>query len=221
MREFVRLDGVWRQMLLCNRIGVRPRQPPLAYKANMAKDRSGSRTHFTHAYLWKAATRCLRRAEEEREGSFYEAMLAIVGAAFACEAYLNYAGPLLVTDWVPKEDEWKSPKEKLKRVLGGASLSIPHTSDPYQAYVRAFNLRNQIAHGRTATIEGEWDHAVDGISGASSLDADWMKDCTPERAKLILDGLEAVARQLHSKIESVLGPFDTLAEGESSGGGGT
>jgi len=180
-------------------------------------DRFGYRTHYTHAYLRRAALNCLLRAETVATGSFHESMLAILSSALTAEAYLNYAGPHLVGDWHPEVDEWLDPKRKVKRVAAGAGVRISFNGSPYRSYLRAFAIRNQIVHGRTTRVDGAWSSDLEGNSGEDTLNADWMQECTAEKARHLFDNVEVLIRQIHACIDPAEDPFLTLNEGGSSG----
>lgn len=179
--------------------------------------RSGTRTHFTHAYLFRGASDALERSQAEEPGSFYQAMLAVLATAFAAEAYLNYMGPLVAPNWTD-DDERLEPNKKLKRVARAAGYELDTNSGEYRDFNRLFRARNLLVHGRKETVHAAWDPAVEGISGADSLATQWMMECNPVRAAKLLNSARALIVAIHRASGRFLDPFMTMAEGESSGG---
>ena len=71
-----------------------------------------STTTNTYVYCRIAALNALKKAQEQKPGWFYFAMMAGVFAAFTIEGYLNHLGQKQIRDWNELERKL-GPREKL------------------------------------------------------------------------------------------------------------
>lgn len=179
-------------------------------------DRQGSKTHFTHSYLWTASQSAFWQTHRDPAAARHAGwgLLALTAGALAAEAYLNYLGPTLIGIWGNTEDRL-SPKDKLKRVAEAAGYTLDLNGPAYHAFCRLFALRNRLAHGRPERVEGSWSSSHEDLDRDSVLEVDWMAASEPtalyQLLGLVQDLLTKLARCAGEDFE----PFATLSQSES------
>lgn len=113
------------------------------------------RALHTYAELWHASRCVLEVGQTSATGSAWQFLSSIVLTAFAFEAYLNHIGPKALASWPGVER--LSPLSKFDLICEVLHVSYPQGYDarPLQTLVKLFNFRNDIAHGRSQTLQPE------------------------------------------------------------------
>ena len=110
------------------------------------------RTVYSHSELHFAATWALERGKENDDNK-YDFLTAVVLAAFAFEAYVNFVGAKKILDW--RKSEREPIRKKLKRVCNAISVKPDWNKRPFDACEQLRLLRNEIAHAHTVSISEE------------------------------------------------------------------
>ena len=177
-------------------------------------DRQGETTHFTHTHLWMAANWALNRASKGAEVPLDAGLLALIAGALAVEAYLNYLGPKVCESWGRSEDRLP-PKDKLKHICNALGFSIDSTQPDYEAFIRLFDVRNQLAHGRPETVRATWQ-AADSPSGKDPrLEATWMIHARPDKAYQLIWLVHDLLVEIGSFAGEDFEAFSVLTVGEA------
>lgn len=123
-------------------------------KALVTKDRA---VH-TYAELWHASQCVLETGERERIGSSWQFLSSLVLTAFAFEAYLNHAGPAVLSSWESLEQ--LPPWAKLELLCDVLKVSLPGEKGerPLQTIGQLLKFRNSLAHGRSEVLKAEPTH---------------------------------------------------------------
>jgi hypothetical protein len=154
-----------------------------------------------------------RAAENDRDGLTFDGMAAGTMIAFAHEAYLNFFGAKLVTDW----DGWVDFDTKVAQVHEVLKLKPDLGVRPYSTLNEMKTLRDTLAHGTPKTVEVEKEviDTADGRAGKKlTLSADWEKLCTPEMIARANEDLEKVFKEMLKA--SGLNALDTTTSGEGA-----
>jgi hypothetical protein len=155
-----------------------------------ARRGTGKRTTRPYYWLYRALERNLERMKDE-EGSFYEALQALITAAFLVESYLNTAGERLFPDWDTKPERGKSKAfhsipEKLKFLVGEIERRagvadvvlderiVPGSDPRYVSLCRVVDFRTALAHSKAETTSGEWYSPPDSIE-MHGLETEWER----------------------------------------------
>lgn len=109
-------------------------------------------THFTYVELDLAVAFLRRSRSRTKRGQFYRDLGIIVFSAFTIEAYLNHVGSRRFADWSKVERELDH-KAKLKRICKEFGVAMDTNSQVYQDFVRVFQLRDSLAHGKTTSTK--------------------------------------------------------------------
>lgn len=161
------------------------------------KDASGKKTVYPHVVLRSAAEWALHLAEDIEEGSFYQSLLACLATAFTVEAYLNFLGEKILSNW-SSDHEKKTPKEKLKIIAQKVGFNPPYKSAEYQAFTEVFALRNALVHGKVESVSGSWQSDKGAKSADYGLKVQWEKLATPQAAKKIHECCIELIKALHA-----------------------
>jgi hypothetical protein len=148
-------------------------------------DFEGESTHFTHSYLWSAANWALRNGTETDAYVAHGGLLALIAGALAVEAFLNYLGPCVSPGW-GRDEEWLRPKDKLKAICEALGFTLDFNRSDYAAFVRLFELRNKLAHGRPETVSGIWRQMYWKHERRKELASEWMYYAQPEQSHRLL-----------------------------------
>src|SRR5690606_38670688 len=100
---------------------------------------------YPMAQTWQIAERAQQAAETAEEGSFLNALVAIVFGAFTFEALLNEACSRRFHSF-PERLSWRSKAKELHRRWPEGMLSWK--KEPFRTVQRAFEFRNGMAHAR-------------------------------------------------------------------------
>ena len=154
------------------------------------KDVSGERTVRTYAYLDHAAYWALEKAETEQEGSFFSSMFAILGAVHAVEAYLNHLGRPLFPDW--DKPGLRTPREKFTALRTRYGLEPERYKKDYAAYLIGLDVRDDLVHGRTEWLAGEWSSQRAENRTMDVLKTNWEKRGNPREARKVFEACEGL-----------------------------
>jgi hypothetical protein len=169
-------------------------KPP---KAQVSKKRN----IHTYAELWHGSKVLLQRGQAELKGSNLLWMGSLILTAFSLEAYLNHIGPKLFTCW--KGLEPLSPEGKFDVICEKLGIELPKDQRPRQTIKGLLRFRNNLAHGKTVTIEEETsvdaDEYFEEFFSQRPL-ATWEKYCTEGKALKAREDIEQVMRLIHEKV---------------------
>lgn len=183
------------------------RKPP---KARGSK----TRTVTTYAELWHGSSVLLQRAEAEAKGSYWLWMGSLIFTAFSFEAYLNHIGQKLFACWDALEV--LPPEGKLDVVLERLGIDLTRDKRPRQTVHEIFKFRNNLAHGKTVTIEEKAvrnaDQYLDKFLGERPL-ATWEKYCNKKNAERAREDVEKVIQLIHDKAKPKNDPLFFLGFG--------
>jgi hypothetical protein len=147
----------------------------------------------TYVYMFNAAQLSIEEAKSEQRTDvvFYKCMTAIVFLAFCLEAYLNHLGAELIENW---EDDFKrlSPRGKL-RLLMSKYGKVNLNTHPFQSFSKIFEVRNQLAHGKTVWVAEKYP---------KEPRANWEKSCNITNVEKLCNDTEKMIRVVHAKITS-------------------
>lgn len=175
----------------------------------------GSQTVITFAYLMQSAKIQLKNAEDEIEGNAHASMASLILSAFSMEAALNHIGAEIFNFWEDVEKNL-SPKSKLAFICNELEKTPDFSREPYQSFSKVFKFRNDLAHGKTETINGTWSAKCDE-KPLSPLKAQWEKLCNPRDARKVQENIEQIVIELYKKAELGANPFAILGHGFSIG----
>jgi hypothetical protein len=151
-------------------------KPP---KAKISKKRN---VH-TYAESWHGSGILLERGQAEIKGSKWLWMGSLILTAFSFEAYLNHVGPKLFACWDALEI--LSPEGKLDIICESLGVVFLKDERPRQTVHDLIKFRNNLAHGKTVSIEEntvrDVDKYLDEFIGKRPL-AIWEKYCTEKKA---------------------------------------
>ncbi|MDP1624730.1 MAG: hypothetical protein Q8L64_03065 [bacterium] len=155
------------------------------------------RTHMagayikTYVYFFNVAGTSIKDAEVEKKEEivFYKCMTSIVFLAFCIEAYLNHMGEDELQHW---KDDFESlrPIAKL-RLLMSKYGELDFSRRPFQSFSDIFDVRNQLAHGKTVFAFEKYP---------KEPLAKWGKLCNVKNVKKLFDDTEKMIRFIHTKI---------------------
>jgi len=170
-------------------------RPP---KAKVSKKRN---VH-TYAELWHGSWVLLERAKAEPKGSKWLWMSSLIFTAFSFEAYLNHIGPKLFACWDGLEV--RSPEGKFDVFCEKLGIALPKDQRPRQTIKETLRFRNNLAHGKTVTIEEEAipdvDQYFEEFFGQRPL-ATWKKYCTERNALKAREDIKQVMQMIHEKAK--------------------
>lgn len=155
----------------------------------------------TYVYLFNAAHLSMKNAttEENEELVFLYCMSSIVFLAFCIEAYLNHIGEEEIQHW---EDDFERlrPIAKLRLIMHKHD-ELDFSRQPFRSFLDIFNVRNQLAHGKTVFVVEEYPKVPL---------AKWGRLCNVKDAKRLIEDTEKMIRFVHAKItnNTMVDPFE-------------
>ncbi len=170
------------------------------------------RTVFTHSLLHSAAYVALKDGRER--GLWSDFMNCLVMSAFSLEAYLNFAGEQIFSYW--SHVERLSVQDKLGLICGHLQIEMDFSKRPYQSIKQLWRFRNFMAHARTETVEEEWKQPPGVPINRELPQTQWEKLCTAEVATRIIEDVEQVVRDIHTKGGLQIGALGLLHIGGGS-----
>ena len=165
------------------------------------------------AYMNIGATHMLELAESSDDGQLYNLISSITFSAFTLEAYFNHLGSHLHGDWLEKER--KLPKlKKYKYFCKDLKIDIDFNKRPYSTITKIFSFRDTMAHGKTTSDEINKEIAIEiGNPTNFSVGAPWLDFSTIENAKMVLNDMQQVIKELHLAAGFEGDPFSSSGSG--------
>ena len=174
-------------------------------------------TVYAYVLLYQAARHALERACEEPEGSTFGCMNAIIGSAFALEAYFNDLGAHLFDYWA-KIERSLTPHQKLIVISHELEFfDLDFGSRPFQSVRTLLRIRNKLAHGTTEAVSEEWSEASEDES-IRKAEPEWQKLCVPDATTPLYEDVRKVIEFLHEKANRGHHPLSTQSEGFTTKG---
>lgn len=155
----------------------------------------GQREVRTFAQLAHGADVLLGKAEADESGSAYTLMGSLLLRAFTFEAYLNHLGETILGLWGPCD---RMPVlDKYRTICDAYNVKPDWSRQPHQTMTELFKFRNQMAHGRSFTIQESRVVPADSDPHELIPEAPWEKYCTLETAKRAKDDMSEIITELH------------------------
>lgn len=154
----------------------------------------------TYTELWVTSRFLLKRGQENPRGSHHQFMGSLVITAFTLEAYLNHIGPKVFQCW--GDLERLSPKQKLNIIAERLVVNVNYGQRPWQVMKDLFGFRNDIAHGKSDTLNSKKDVPLPKYSEGRPgefLQTKWEKYCNNENA---IKAMEDVEKIVHTFYEA-------------------
>lgn len=164
-------------------------------KARVSKERQVN----TYAEMWRVSFELLRKAKEDRKGSYYQFMASLIFTAFTLEAYLNHIGQRIFACW--NDLERLSPSKKLNVIAEKLGVAKDDSKRPFQTVSSLFKFRNDVAHGKSVQLKSEdqirvIDDKFDDYMH-DPLETRWQKYCTLKNAERAREDVEKIIKLLH------------------------
>ena len=160
-------------------------------------------TFYTFAALRHGAESLYSSATEHPDGSGYCRLSAVLFSAFSIEAYLNFIGEELVSNWATTE-RTMSWKDKLKLIGKTVGVKVDFGKPPFDSIRTMFHFRDKLAHGRTHSGRAKADQ---------DLTPDWLAQFkTDASVRKVLDDARSVVDSLHAK-SGLERPVGVIASG--------
>lgn len=121
----------------------------------------------------------LKQAKEQKKLRTYNCMITMVFCAFSIEAFINHLGAEMIPGW--ESFERKPINDKLKLISNSIHFPLDKRKKPICYIDMIFNYRDNIAHGRTETINKNQIVGPDGIPEMPS--AEWEEKTTLKKAE--------------------------------------
>lgn len=149
------------------------------------------RTIYTHSELFISAEHALAR--DDKAAAPHDCLTALVLAAFAVEAYLNFAGEELCPYW--DKIHRIGVRQKLGVICKIISFEPDFGNRPYESLNRLWRVRNILAHARTETLTEEREGMPP--NEIAYPQTSWEQECTQVNARRILDDISKLLTDLH------------------------
>ncbi len=170
---------------------------PKKKRARVSKKRQVN----TYARMWHASYVLLYKGQADERGSTWQFMASLTFTAFTLEAYLNHLGAKIFQCW--DDVESLSPQKKLNLVCEHLGVKPDYSCPPYQTVKHLFKFRNEIAHGKSVTIElKEQIRCVDDKLEEfmhETLPTSWERYCKERNAVAARKDVEVIIRELHER----------------------
>ncbi len=164
------------------------------------------RTVFAHTELFSIADSSLRGGRDNTGRGDY--IVAIVMAAFAFEAYLNFVGDKLLPFW--GDIDSIRVAEKLSVICAHVGHPPDFGRRPYQSLHELWKIRNALAHTRTESFSVVRDGLpVEPIKYPESY---WETKCTFDVATKLLRDVREVCDDLHERTRMTGGAVGEVEE---------
>lgn len=161
--------------------------------------------------MYKGAKYMLELAENSKKGQLYTTVSALVFSAFTLEAYLNHLGKLRNKEWNEIERKY-SKFDKYKLFASAVGINFDSfRSRPYSTLKELFEFRDRMAHGKT-TIENV-DISVNmnnNFIPQLNAENDWQAFATLENARIAIEDVEILVKEMHSANGYPRNPFSNL-----------
>jgi hypothetical protein len=170
------------------------------------------RTVFTHSLLHNAAYIALKDGRER--GLESDFMNSLVMSAFCLEAYLNFAGEQIFSYW--NYIERLQVPNKLGLICKHLQIEMDFSKRPYQSIKQLWGFRNFMAHARTETVKDGRKQPAGVPINRELPQTEWEKLCTDKVATRIIEDVEQVIRDIHTKGGLQIGALGLLHIGGGS-----
>ncbi len=148
----------------------------------------------TYAMLWHVASQLLDVAKTNETGFLLQLQASAVFHAFTFEAYLNHVGSQEIEFWEETE-RTISYREKLLLLSKRLKFKFESGRRPFQTIWDLFDLRDDLAHGKTTEFKDESVTSQDPPD-----DSAW---CVLPWEKLTFGDLERFSEDLKAAIETI------------------
>lgn len=173
-----------------------------------------SNTTNTYVYCFLTAKQSLEQARKKEDGYLYFCMAAGVFAAFAFEAYLNHIGLNKIKDWVLQEKKL-GHKEKLKFLIKRLNININRNIRPFKTLNKIFELRDELAHGKTITKITEKTVKSSKVEQIEFPQVNWKKYCNLSSVEKIVEDVEEMILDINKQLGMTRDPFISPGHGWS------
>ena len=157
-----------------------------------------------------------RTAKGDNKGITFDHMSCLMFSAFSFEAYLNFFGLKLVTNWEQDKMESRRFRDKSELIFDALQLSYDWNKEPYKSVDELKNFRNTIAHGKPKVTS--YDRIVEvpqnEIERRYELTAEWEALCKHDSTLNIYENVEKVI--LLMRAASGIEPYEMLTNGTGS-----
>jgi hypothetical protein len=160
----------------------------------------------TYARIFQVAKWTLKQATKQREGSTHNCLAALVFLAFTIEAYVNHLAASKITDWSKRERELGQSR-RLRLLLSAVGLDPSFEERPFRSVSELFEIRDQLAHGRSVTIQEEIQDEGDISDGFTPAETEWDKAANPATVAEYLKDVRAIVTSIHRAAGFVDNPF--------------
>jgi hypothetical protein len=143
--------------------------------------------------LWHVAAHLLETAKTIKTGSLLQLQASAVFHAFTFEAYLNHVGSQEIESW--EEIERIPYRDKLSVLSKHLNFTFDPDRRPFQTIWALFDLRDNLAHGKTTEIKNEFSTSQDPPD-----DSAW---CVLPWERLTVSELETYSEDLEAAIETI------------------
>ena len=168
---------------------------------------------ISFAYMNIGAAHMLELAGSSDDGQLYNLISGITFSAFTLEAYFNHLGAHLHDDWLKKER--RLPKlQKYKSFCKDLDIEFDFNKRPYSTITKMFSFRDTMAHGKTTSDEINKEIAIESDNPTNfSVGAPWLEFSTIENAKMVLEDMQSVVKELHLAAGFKRNPFNSAGSG--------
>jgi hypothetical protein len=168
---------------------------------------------YPFCYLLIAAGNAIESAKLRERGCNHHYATAVLFSAFAVEAAVNHVGSDHVPDWEKNERKMGGWKAKLDQLAARFGLVFDYQTRPAVSVKEAFEIRRNLAHGKTWVGEQCYLDKDDGSRDASL--PDWLLPIFNEaKATQVLIDAQDVIGQLLAKAGYPI--IDLLKMGQGS-----
>lgn len=143
-------------------------------------------------------------------GTFFDCMSCLAFCGLTIEAAVNHIAAEVIQHWDHFEGKLKT-KEKMALLSEATGCSIDFGASPFNEFAGLQKFRNVLAHGKTETV------SMATASSMEEVSADWMKQCTIEKAEKSLAAMQAMVHYMFDKILNEKYPFALMSHGVGDG----
>lgn len=121
---------------------------------------------YTHEYLWRSGNAIVGRIETNADDAYQLPLPALLVTYLAYEAFINFAGHVLLPDlWSHEKENFKG--KRLEHKIEVIATKLPSFEwrkgeRPYQSLRKLSEFRNLVAHGKVQVNECLAEQESDG-----------------------------------------------------------
>lgn len=164
--------------------------------------------HYTHRILWQACKRQQEISEQERRGSSYYRMTAMLMAFLSFEAYLNFVGEIVCPEEWENERLFFKGKSgyagvmgKLELIAKRCNICINKKARPYQTMVSLKMLRNSLSHAKPEKYEEPYRGEDFPLIRESSL----KNLISPDKMQRAMEDTKTLCDLIHERAKGIYG----------------